>query len=183
MASRLENINFKVLIAGTIDTCVAQVLNGTADIGFCHNNINFGELEFIPVIHEPVTVFMRQDHELAQKNELVPSDLNDVPLLFPANTFPKDVMDLFDVCLKEGSFPKYEIKSNEPDILLGTIRDKTGVLLGSRYMFADIPDDIIGIPLIHEVTTIEMGFLVKPPAKKSVLSFITAVKNYYDPNN
>jgi DNA-binding transcriptional LysR family regulator len=37
-ASRLENINFKILIAGNADTCVKQVLHETADIGFCHNN-------------------------------------------------------------------------------------------------------------------------------------------------
>jgi DNA-binding transcriptional LysR family regulator len=182
ITARLENINFKTLIAGSIDTCITQVLSGTADIGFCHNNGNFGELEYIPLIHEPVTVFMHRDHYLAGKNELVPSDLNGTPLLFPTDTFPKGVMDLFEICRNEGFYPDYALKSNDPNILLGTLKDKTSVLLGSRYTFAP-PRDIIGIPLIHELTKIEMGFLVKSPVKKSALSFIGAVKQYYDPNS
>jgi DNA-binding transcriptional LysR family regulator len=181
--SRLENINFKTLIAGSIDACMAQVLNGTADLGFCHNNSNFGKLEYIPLVDEPVVVFMRRDHYLAGKNELVPSDLNGVPLLFPADTFPKGVMDLFEICRKEGFYPDYELKSNDPDILIGAVRDKTSVLLGSRRLFSPFPDDITGIPLKHELTKIEMGFLVKPPVKRSILSFIETVKKYCAPED
>jgi DNA-binding transcriptional LysR family regulator len=182
LASRLKNINCKTLIAGAIDICMAQALNGTADLGFCHNNNNFGELEYISIIDEPVTVFMHRNHTLAGKSELVPADLNGVPQLFPADTLPKGIIDYLEMCFKEGSHPKYELKSNDPGILLAAIRDKTSVLLGARHIFAPPPPDIIGVPLLHKATRIEMGFLVKPPAKASVLSFIDAVKSYYDQN-
>jgi DNA-binding transcriptional LysR family regulator len=166
LASRLTSINFKTIITNATETCVAQVLNGTADLGFCHNNINFGELAYIPVIDEPVTVFMRRDHELAGKNKLILSDLNGVLQLFPAIALPKSIIDYFEICIKEGFRPSYELKSNDPDTLIGAIRDKSCVLLGSRHIFASLPHDIIGIPLKHESIKVEMGFLIKPPAKK-----------------
>jgi DNA-binding transcriptional LysR family regulator len=179
VASQLEGMNFKMLIAGSIETCMAQALDGTADIIFCHNNDNFGELAYIPVIDEPVTVFMCRDHDLAGKNELVPVDLRGVPQLFPdIAPMPRDAIRYFDVCRENGILP-FEIKPNDPDILLAAVRDKTSVVLGAKRMFSQLPDDILGIPLIHEAAKIEMGFLVKPPTKKSVLSFIETAKKCY----
>jgi DNA-binding transcriptional LysR family regulator len=180
ITSQLKDINFKILIAGTIENCMAQVLNGTADIGFCHRCDNFDELKYIPVIDEPVTVFMSRDHELAGKNELVLSDLDGVPQLFPGVVLPKSAIEYLEDCVKQGFYPDYKLSSDDPDILLKAIRDKNSVILGSRYLFSATPDDIIGIPLIYESKKVEMGFLVKIPAGKSVLSFIEAVKQYYE---
>jgi DNA-binding transcriptional LysR family regulator len=181
VAARFERINFNILIAGNIDACMTQVLNGTADLGFCHSNSNFGKLEYIPVIHEPITVFMCRDHPLAVKKELVISDLQGVCQFFPSISLPKIAINYLEICVKEGFYPDYELKSNDPNILIGAIRDKTGVLVGSRHTFSGLPDDIIGIPLMHELITMDMGFLVKPPVKRSVLSFIDVVQKHYNP--
>jgi DNA-binding transcriptional LysR family regulator len=179
VASQLEGINFKMLIAGSLDTCIAQVFNGAVDIAFCHNNDNFGDLEYIPVINEPVTVFMSRDHGLAGKNELVPVNLKGILQLFPnIAPMPRDAIHYFDFC-RENGFSSVEIKPNDPDILIAAVRDKTSVVLGAKRMFPHLPDDILGIPLIHEAAKIEMGFLVKSPAKKSVLSFIETAKKCY----
>jgi DNA-binding transcriptional LysR family regulator len=179
IASRLKNKTFNIIIAGSIETCIAQVLNGTAHLGFCHNDAHFGELEYIPVIDEPVIVFMRRDHYLAGKNELVLYDLDGVPQLFPGVALPKSAIAYLEDCVKEGFYPEYELSSNDTGILLEAIRKKNSVLLGSRLLFSDLPDDIIGIPLIYKSKKIGMGFLAKPPIEKSLLSFIEAVKKYH----
>jgi DNA-binding transcriptional LysR family regulator len=180
VASQLEGMNFKTLIAGSIETCMAQALDGTADIVFCHNHDHFGELAYIPVIDEPVTIFMSRDHGLAGRNELVPVDLKGVLQLFPnIAPMPRDAIRYFDVCRENGILP-FEIKPNDPDILIAAVRDKTSVVLGAKRMFPHLPDDILGIPLIHGAAKIEMGFLVKPPAKKFILSFIETAKKCYD---
>jgi DNA-binding transcriptional LysR family regulator len=179
VASQLEGMNLKMRIAGSIETCMAQARDGTADIVFCHNNDNFGELAYIPVIDEPLTVFMSRDHNLAGENELVLFDLKGVPQVFPdISPMPRDVIRYFDVC-RENGLILFEVKPNDLDILIAAVRDKTSVVLGAKRMFPQLPDDILGIPLIHGAAKIEMGFLVKPPAKKSVLSFIEAAKKCY----
>lgn len=183
IASRLTDINFKIMIVGSLETCMAQVLNGTADLGFCHNGGNFGKLKYIPIIHDPIIVFMSRDHYLTGKNKLILSDLKGIPQIFPGNALPQAAVAYLEDCVKEGFYPDYALKSKDPEVLLAAIRDRTSVVLGSWRVFAGIPNDIIGIPLIYESKKIEMGFLVKPPVKKTVLSFIEAARNYYDQNS
>jgi DNA-binding transcriptional LysR family regulator len=179
LISKVGNIRVKNLIAGDIRTCISQVTNGTADFGFCHKDEDFGILHYVPLISEPYAVIMRRDHYLAEKDELVLSDLKDVPQLFPAIIAPKGSTVFLKACVKAGFQPNFVVESNNLQVLLKNVEDNVGVLLGSPSMIKDTHGDIIAIPLNHESLKVEIGFLLKPPAKKSILSFIDEVKTYY----
>jgi DNA-binding transcriptional LysR family regulator len=180
LTSRLRNINVRTVIADDINACIVQILDGIADFGLCHNNEDFKGLQYIPLVSEPIAILAHRDHYLAQKNELVLADLKDVPQLFPAVMMPKIIELYLAACIKEGFYPNYVLKSKDLFILLQNIREKAGVMPGTRYIIPNPLDVITAIPLKNESLRMEFGFLVKPPVKNSVLSFINAVKKYYD---
>jgi DNA-binding transcriptional LysR family regulator len=182
LTSRLGNIKVKTLVAGDLKTCMDQIHSGTADFGLCHNNEDFNGLEYIPLLSEPYYVIMRRDYYLAKKDELVWSDMKDVPQLFPSIIAPKGAVSSLEACIKEGFYPNYVIESNNLEILLRNVRDNVGILVGSQYMMIDPHEDLMRIPLKHESLKLEIGFLTKPSVKKSILSFINMIKDHYDQN-
>jgi DNA-binding transcriptional LysR family regulator len=175
--------NFNILgirtdVAHTIEKCVDDVTSGRYSLGVCHKRESFGSLRYVPIVDEAAHVLMRKDHFLSGKKELTLSDLKGVPLfeMLPEGT-PQEIF--VSASLKEGFYPNYVSKIDDISMMIRNIRSGVGVAIGSRFYLPDGHEDILYIPLKHELITMAVGFILRPDTSPEVCSFIKAVTNYY----
>ncbi|MDR1950354.1 MAG: LysR family transcriptional regulator [Spirochaetaceae bacterium] len=171
-------LKIETTLAHTIEKCIDDVSGGKCSMGICHKRENFGGLEYVPIIDEGAHVLMRKDHFLALKKELTLSDLKGIPLFdMLSEGTPNEI--LISAFAKEGFYPAFVSRIDSLDMMLRNIRSSTGVSIGSRFYIPDGYDDIICVPLKHEIITMAVGFIIQATASPEIRSFIRAVTGYH----
>jgi DNA-binding transcriptional LysR family regulator len=167
---------------GGVRNCIADVLDGSAELAVVSRGGGAGGLEYIPVICGALVVLMRKDHPLARKKTLSIGDLRDVAQNWPALMNHSVASGVFDACIREGFFPNIVFEAPNFDMILSTILSRNLVNLAPPFMACGfLPGEITARPLLHDTLKAELGFLVSGQGRERPLvrSFINAVLDHY----
>ncbi|MDR2517482.1 MAG: LysR family transcriptional regulator, partial [Spirochaetaceae bacterium] len=133
-------------IVHTIEKCLECTRTGEADLAFCHELDYFKELkdlQYKPVIEEPVYAMMHKDNPLSSKKELAFSDLKGVPILNASINSSTASQALISAYINEGFYPDFVLASNNINMLLDNVRSNTGVLVFSPRFVPAGSGDIV----------------------------------------
>ena len=135
-----------------------SVQSGKWDLGFCSYDKDYPDLEFIPILSQPLVVACPQDHPLASVDTITLDDLIGYKALSYHLDMPigRDVRDLIS-----GKGIDAEFNFSSEEALIGAMRifDRVAILLKAPFVvnspgfhlltLTDVPDDFHLVQMVY----------------------------------
>ena len=160
---------------------IENVLSGNWDIGFCSYVSGYEDLEYTPIVEQPLVVAVMKDHPLAARASITLQDLMETELI----TYTADMpigQDIRNLCAANNlQNVDYDYSTEEAlfgDILVNhstALMLKNPFVVQNQYIHIlkldDVPDDF------HIIYMVQNRKVTKPHAAESFLDFVR--KNFY----
>ena len=180
-AELMMNSAISIHIAEDAFSCMQEVTEGRADLGICAPQEALdAELQYIPLVREPMMFLMRQQHPLSGKEKLTIEDLRDRPQIMPSLRSTL-ISRYINECIDEGFYPNFVMESRDFGIMLRALLNEDLMLPCPSYAVEKSMSDLSLLPLEREGLVCETGVILRRDNRAPrVWEFIGEMKRIYE---
>lgn len=149
------------IINANANTIKTLLENGEIDIGIAVGNVSdFGELHCLPFDKLQYRLIVRKNHQLANKEDITLSDLNNYPIL-AEEIMCDESLQFTQKFVEHGlDTPEIIMKSSDSNIIVQLVKQKFGIGIVSHYFNVD-SDDVIVKDLSNLFDDVHINILLK----------------------
>ncbi len=158
--SLYPNIEINITEAGA-HKIKNELLDGSIDIAVSMKLDNDENLEILPLVNDPLVLYVNDQHPFAQKESVEISELRNEKIISLDSDFELRKMFIYE-CYKSDFKPNIIFESAQWDFMLSMVNEDLGVAI-MPYSLLKLLNlkHIQTIPIINDALTMDVNFLIK----------------------